>query len=87
MKKLLEMVDDLISNLEARAPARESVEWYLLNNLLKLREVATNDPSLHDIENAARVLNRFVVDSMDWGDPLFKAVTEITEQAERSAHD
>lgn len=84
MEKLLKMVDDLISDLEARAPARESVEWYLLNNILKLREVAANDSSPHDVENAARVLNRFAVDSMDWGDPLFKAVTAITEQAERA---
>lgn len=84
MENLLKMVDDLISELEACAPARESVKWYLLNNLLKLRKVVANDPSKHDVENAVRVLNRFAVDSMDWGDPLFKAVTAITEHAERA---
>ncbi|MEH3101097.1 hypothetical protein [Sphingomonas adhaesiva] len=78
------MLDDLIVDLKARAPTREGVEWYLLNNLLELRKVVANDPSMLDLENATRVLNRFAVDSMDWGDPLFKAVTAITKQAERA---
>lgn len=84
MEKLIQMLNELIQSIEARAPKSESVEWYLLNNLLRFKEVTESSPSRHEIENEARILSRFCVDSMDWDDPLFKAATAITEQAKRA---
>lgn len=83
MEKLLEMLISLVERIELRAPEMESVEWYLLNNLNRFKEILENSPSKHEFENGMRVLSRFCIDSMDWNSPLFKAATSITEQARR----
>jgi len=83
MEMLLQMLGSLIERIKATRPTIETVEWYLVNNLLQLKEVAERSPTQHDFENAKRVLSSFIIDSMDWDDPLFKEATTITEQAKR----
>jgi hypothetical protein len=80
MEKLLQMINQLIQQIEVQSMKVESVQWYLLNNLKRFKDVAENNPSRHDIENEGRALSRFCVDSMDWGDDLFRAATAITEE-------
>lgn len=84
MEKLLEMLDALIKKIEWYSPKSESIEWYLLNNLRRLKEIAEKSPSHHELEDGNRILNRFCIDSMDWSYPLFKEVTAVTEQAKRA---
>lgn len=84
MEKLIQMLNELIQGIEADTPKSESVQWYLLNNLQSFKQTVENSPSRHEIENEARILSRFCIDSMDWDDPLFKAATAITEQAKRA---
>jgi hypothetical protein len=83
MGKLLQMLDSLISRIEARKPRIETAEWYLLNNLHRFKDVAESSSSQREFEKAQRVLSRFCVDSMDWDDPLFKEINAITTQARR----
>ena len=84
MEKLRDMINSLISELDARSPHAESVDWYLLNNMRRFRDLVATSPSGHDLKNGVRVLNRFCIDSMEWNDPMFKAVTALAEQAERA---
>jgi hypothetical protein len=83
MEKLLQMLNSLIERIEARRPHVETVEWYLLHNVRRFKDIAESFPSQHEFDNAAQVLSRFNVDNMDWDDPLFKDTTAITEQARR----
>lgn len=86
MEKLIQIIDQLIKQLEARSLKVESVHWYLLNNLQRFKDVAENSPSLHAIENEVCALSRFSINSMDWEDELFKATAAITEQARHAVH-
>ena len=81
MEELLQMLGSLIERIEKRQPQAETKEWYLLNNLLRFKEVSESARSQRDFENAIYVLSRFNIDSMDWDDPLFKETTAVTERA------
>lgn len=84
MEKLLQSLRSIIERLEIRQPDFETKEWYLLNNLRRFEKVAESSPSQHELENAERALSRFIVDSLDWDEPLFKEVEDITEQVKKS---
>ncbi len=85
LDELLERADALLRDLKADAPARESVEWYLVNHLRAFRDALAAGDSRPHVENAARMLSRFCVDSMDWNIELFHKCSALTEDAMRAA--
>ena len=78
MTDIVQKIEVLIDQLEAAAPARESLEWYLLNNLRDYRRTLQSGSSPLEIGNATRALVRFCTESMDWSSPLYKSCMEIT---------
>lgn len=81
MEPLLERIDALVAELAGPPGARESLEWYLRNNLNSLRRDLVSARTKRDITNAARAFTRFCTDSMDWNTELYRKCTVITELA------
>lgn len=71
----------LIDELEKDQPEKESLEWYLINNLNSyisaLEEAATSE----QIKVATHVFRRFYLESMDWDTPLFKRCSDLSKTA------
>lgn len=85
LDELLERADALLRSLKAAAPARESVEWCLANHLKAFRDALADGGARPHVENAARMLSRFCVDSMDWNTELFHKCSALTDDAWRAA--
>jgi hypothetical protein len=85
MHQLIDLVDALLREIAGRAVARESLEWYLRNNLEDFRRKALGSPAPRALEGAARALSHFCTDSMEWDSELFRACTRITDLAARLA--
>lgn len=85
MKELLELIHRLRDDLEREAPVKDSVEWYLQNNLLDYEKALVSSKSKKEIKDSTRSLSRFCVDSLDWNSDIFRACTEITARGMRLA--
>jgi hypothetical protein len=83
MEQLIELVDALLHEISAREIARESLEWYLRNNLEVFKREVLSSATPRDLENAARALSHFCTESMEWDSELFRACTRITGLAKR----
>jgi hypothetical protein len=83
MDQLRELTDAILSELKEAAPARQSVEWYLANNLEVFREVLLKNPNRAELAAATAALSRFCTDSMEWKSELFGRVTKITDLGAR----
>jgi hypothetical protein len=79
MRELLESIDAVVNRLAQGTPARESLEWYLGNNLRSYREALQKAKTRRDVENATRALSRFCTESMEWSSELFRECTRIQE--------
>jgi hypothetical protein len=71
-------LERLMSEVEARSPLAESVEWYLINQVRTFSGSLDAAKSKQDIENCTGVFSRFCAESMDWDTDLYKKCTEIT---------
>ncbi|MGY1490794.1 hypothetical protein ACW4YW_15415 [Methylobacillus pratensis] len=87
MEKLIQSVDILLKKITSKKVEKESLEWYLINNLNDYRTLLINNPSLIELENATRALIRFCTESIDWDSTLYKDCSEITTLGMRSAKD
>jgi hypothetical protein len=79
MTEIIQKIDDLLTQIRGGASIRESLEWYLKNNLINYRRAIEEDRSARDIDNATRVFARFCTESMDWDTPLYRSCMEIAE--------
>jgi hypothetical protein len=80
MRELLESIDRVLGRLAQGAPPRESLEWYLANNLGSYRDALLSAKTRIDVENATRALSRFCTESMEWDSDLFRECTRIQEE-------
>jgi hypothetical protein len=85
MQELIEAIDSLLSRLSEQSREKESLEWYLHNNLVDYKSALQCAETRQEIENATRALIRFCTESMDWDNELFRACTAITNQGIRIA--
>lgn len=85
ISQLLELIDLLRDDLKKKAPVKDSVEWYLLNNLLDYGKALASYKTHEEIGDATRSLSRFCIDSLDWDSEVFRACTEITVRGRRLA--
>lgn len=76
---LIAEVELLLKDINFQQPEKESLEWYLRNNLIDYLEDLKKIESPGDLKICTRILSRFCVESMDWDTPLFKRCTKITE--------
>lgn len=58
-------IDALIKELKSTFPKKESLEWYLLNNLTKYSESVSKANTKEDIKRATKIFSRFCVETMD----------------------
>lgn len=76
---LIAEVELLLNDISFKQPEKESLEWYLRNNLINYLENLKNIENPSDLKISTRILSRFCIESMDWDTPLFKRCTKITE--------
>ncbi|OGT26075.1 MAG: hypothetical protein A3B71_04235 [Gammaproteobacteria bacterium RIFCSPHIGHO2_02_FULL_42_43] len=77
-QQLINEVQTFLQELKKNNPERESLEWYLINNLNRYLESLTAAGSAQEIKIATKILSRFCVDCMNWDTTLFKQCTKIT---------
>jgi hypothetical protein len=76
---LIDKTQIFLNTIEKKAPKRESLEWYLINNLKDFLISIKQAQSKQALNTATRILSRFCLESMDWDTELFKTCSEITE--------
>jgi len=76
---LIAEVELLMRDINFQQPEKESLEWYLRNNLTDYLTELKKIESPSDLKISTRILSRFCLESMDWDTPLFKRCTKITE--------
>ena len=79
---LLSAIDSVISELLERASEFQSVEWYAVNYLRTFKQSVAESTAAYDIAVARWSLSRFVIDSVEWGSPLARALRELDDQAQ-----
>ena len=76
---LVGKIDELLLVIEATHPSRDSLEWYLMNNLKSYKAAVQLASDKLSVENAARAFNRFCTESMDWQTELFKRCAMLAD--------
>ena len=77
-QQLINQVQIFLEELKKKNPEKESLEWYLINNLNKYLTSLIIANTSQEIKIANEKLGMFCIDCMDWDTPLFKRCTEIT---------
>lgn len=78
-QKLISEVRLFLNELEKGKPVKESLEWYLINNLKKYLEALNVAVNVKQVKDATERLDMFCIESMNWDTQLFKRCTEITK--------
>ena len=76
---LLEKTRSLLEEFKSSNPERESLEWYLINNLTNYLNTIDQANKPYVIKSATANFGRFCTESMDWDTALNKKCTAITE--------
>ena len=82
---LIDEVDSRIAELRGFNAPKDSIEFYLLNNLAKYRESLLSAESRQDVDNAASIFSRFCTESMDWGTKEYQAYIDLSTQGYAAA--
>ncbi len=83
LQKVVTQSESLVSKLQELKPAKESVEWYAINNLKDFKNELVRAETLEDVKTACKRLSRFAVESLEWGSELMKNVEAICDSASR----
>lgn len=78
----MQLIDALLERVGEKADVKESVEWYLRNNLNDYKRALQSNASFQEIENATRALTRFGTESMDWNTSLYRDCCAITDEGQ-----
>ncbi|MBI2779500.1 MAG: hypothetical protein HYX62_06945 [Gammaproteobacteria bacterium] len=84
-QSVIESIDALIAKLELEKPQKDSLEWYLMNNLRAYRDALLAATEGREVERATHALSRFCTESMDWDTEVFRQCTAITTKGMRLA--
>jgi hypothetical protein len=74
-----------MSELKKENPEKESLEWYLINNLRRYLNALDEARTAEQIKVATYVFRRFYLESMDWDTPLFKQCSNLSKIGSRVA--
>ncbi len=77
---LIGEMDSRIAELRGLNAPKDSIELYLLNNLVKYRESLLSAESKQEVDNAASIFSRFCTESMDWGTKDYQAYIDLSTQ-------
>lgn len=72
-------LNNMKEEIQSKNAKRESLEWYLLNNIELYLRSLDSAKSYRDFDNAVSIFSRFCTESMDWDAPLYKSCTNITK--------
>lgn len=78
-------IDLRIAELRGFNAPKDSIEFYLLNNLVKYRESLLSAESSQEVDNAASIFGRFCTESMDWGTKDYQAYIDLSTQGHAAA--
>lgn len=78
-QQLINEVQSFLHDIEIMNPKKESLEWYLVNNLKKYLKELISAETITQIKKSTEIIDIFCVESMDWNTALFKRCTKITE--------
>lgn len=76
---LIQEINHLIQEIKFSNPKRESLEWYLLNNLNTYLMSIEHADGSDEIKNATKIFGMFCTDGMDWNTDLYKKCMELTQ--------
>ena len=85
MSDPIQLIDALLKRIGDKSDVKESLEWYLRNNLSDYKRVLQSGESAQEVENATRALVRFCTESMDWNTPLYRECCAITDAGTKQA--
>jgi hypothetical protein len=80
MNDLIQKIDWVLEATAEKAAIKESLEWYLRNNLVRYKQLLQSDPSQMQLKDATRALMRFCTESMDWNTVLYRDCMAITSE-------
>lgn len=78
-RELIRETQSFLTELKKNEPRKESLEWYLINNLINYLSVLNTSKTAMEIKTATEKLDMFCIECMDWNTPLFKRCTKITD--------
>ena len=78
-KQLISEVEIFLDELKKKNPGRESLEWYLINNLNNYLISLTAAETAKEIKLATAKFDMFCIDCMNWDTPLFKRCANISD--------
>lgn len=78
-------IDLLVKELKSASPKKESLEWYLINNLEKYLVSLNESETKGDILRATKIFSRFCIDSMDWDTEIFRKYSVLTDGVSKLA--
>jgi hypothetical protein len=64
-KSILTQIEDLLKKLEALSPLRESIEWYLINNLRQATEEIMRATKTDELRRTEYWLRQFALDTLE----------------------
>lgn len=76
---LLEEIKNYIQELRFLRPEKETLEWYLINNLSQYLAMVERTDEPIEIHNATSIFSRFCTESMDWDTSIYKKCMGITK--------
>lgn len=82
---LIVSIESKIAELENSNTPKDSIEFYLLNNLMKYRQSLVTAESKQDVENAASIFGRFCTESMNWDTDEYQKNIRLSESGYRIA--
>ena len=83
---LIKNIKIFIDDIEIIAPEKESLEWYLLNNLKEYFRSINDTKSSEEVKRVTQLFSRFCVESMDWDTDLFKKCSMLTRIGFHQSH-
>jgi hypothetical protein len=84
-QSVIESIDALMAKLQSEKLQKDSLEWYLVNNLRTYKDALLVATEGREVERATHALSRFCTESMDWNTELFRECTAITTKGMRLA--
>lgn len=77
-KEIIEIVNIVLENFCKGNIQKETLEWYLKNQLNTYLLAINIADTWVELDKANKILRGFLIDSMDWNTDIFKRCSEVT---------
>ncbi len=76
-QSLIDALENLLAEIEAHNLKKESLEWYLKNNIIKFIASAKSAQSQTEFKSASQIFSRFCTESMDWDTEQYRRCIKL----------